>query len=277
TFGEPTDPPLLLIMGLGEQMIRWHDAFCQQLAAMGLWVIRYDNRDVGRSTKFEAAGVPNVMALLMSGQPPDRRGVPYTLSDMANDAVGLLDALEVESAHVVGVSMGGMIAQTLALQYPDRVRTLTSIMSSTGNPELPQPKAEVLLLYQQVPPENRAEYIEHVVRRQRLLAGSHYPIDEGYVRSLAGRAFDRGFYPQGISRQLAAIIISGNRKAALQTLQVPTLVIHGDADPLVSVEAGKDTAASIPGAKLLIIENMGHDIPVAVAPQILEAISQHIR
>ncbi len=277
TFGDSNDPPMLLIMGLGEQMIRWDVRFCQGLAAAGFWVIRFDNRDVGNSTKFEAAGVPNVLALLMGGQAPDAMSVPYKLMDMAQDAVGLLDALSIESAHVVGISMGGMIAQSVAIHFPERVRTLTSIMSSTGNPDLPQPKPEAVMILQQTPPNNRTEYIEFTVQRQHILSGPKYPIDEAYVRELAGRKFDRSFYPQGITRQLAAILASGSRQEALKKVKVPTLVIHGDADPLMPVEGGKDTAAAIPGAKLKIIEGLGHDIPVNAAPQILEAIIQHAR
>ncbi|MHA2428756.1 MAG: alpha/beta fold hydrolase [Candidatus Hermodarchaeia archaeon] len=238
TFGESTDPPMLLIMGLGAQMIRWDEAFCKQLASSGFWVIRYDNRDVGKSTKFEAAGVPNAMELRLKAQQGEPLSVPYTLEDMALDAVGLLDALNIKQAHVVGVSMGGMIAQTIAIHHSERVRTLTSIMSSTGN-------------------------------------RPHYLIDDAYVRQYAGRAFDRSFYPQGTARQLGAILASGSRKEALKTVQIPTLVIHGDADPLVPIEGGKDTTASIPGAKLFIIKGMGHDIPAKVAPQIIEAIQNH--
>jgi pimeloyl-ACP methyl ester carboxylesterase len=277
TFGESKNPPMLLIMGLGEQMIRWDVRFCQSLAAAGFWVIRFDNRDVGKSTKFESAGVPNVLALLLGGQSPETLSVPYTLVDMAQDAVGLLDALNIESAHVVGISMGGMIAQTVAIHFPKRVRTLTSIMSSTGNPDLPRPKPEAMMILQQTPPDNRAEYIEYTVQRQRILSGPKYPIDEVYVRDFASRKFDRSFYPQGTTRQLAAILASGSRKEALKKVKIPTLVIHGDADPLVPVEGGKDTAASIPGARLQIIEGLGHDIPVEAAPQILEAIIQHVR
>lgn len=277
TFGEPTNPPMLLIMGLGTQMIRWHEAFCQQLAASGFWVIRFDNRDVGKSTKCEAAGVPNVIALWLAARRGDAVAAPYTLAHMAEDAVGLLDALHVDAAHVVGISMGGMIAQTLAIQHPKRVQTLTSMMSTTGNPELPLPKAEALAILQTVPPSTRAEYIDFIVQQQRILSGPHYPIDETYVRDLAGRSFDRGYYPQGAARQQAAILASGSRKETLKKLRVPTLVIHGDADPLVPIEGGKDTAASIPNAKLLIIKGMGHDIPFEVAPQILKAIIQHAR
>jgi pimeloyl-ACP methyl ester carboxylesterase len=276
TFGEQSNPAMLLIMGLGSQMIRWPELFCEQLAALGFFVIRYDNRDVGKSTKFDDAGVPNVITLLMGTEQGDTLSVPYKIPDMAQDAVGLLDVLNIEAAHVVGISMGGIIAQTVAIQYPERVRTLTSIMSTTGNPELPRAKPEALILLQQMPPNTRTEYMEYAVQRQRILSGSHYPIDETYVRDLAGRSFDRGIYPEGTSRQLAAILTSGSRTEALQKVQIPTLVIHGDADPLVPVEGGKDTAAVIPDAKLVIIEGMGHDIPMEAAPQIIEALQRHV-
>jgi pimeloyl-ACP methyl ester carboxylesterase len=277
TFGSPANPAMLLIMGLGSQMIRWHEAFCKELAARGYWVIRYDNRDIGKSTKFDEAGVPNMMALLLGAQQGTKISVPYTLIDMAQDAVGLLDALDIDAAHVVGISMGGMIAQTTTIHYPQRVRTLTSIMSTTGDSKLPQPKPEAFAILQQVPPDNRAEYIEYSLTQQRILSGPHYPVDEAYVRDLAGRTYERSYYPQGTTRQMAAILASGSRKEALQKVQVPTLVIHGDADPLVPVEGGKDTAASIPGAKLLIIKGMGHDIPFQAAPQIIEAIAKHAK
>jgi pimeloyl-ACP methyl ester carboxylesterase len=277
TFGESTDPPMLLIMGLGAQMIRWDEVFCKQLASSGFWVIRYDNRDVGKSTKFEEAGAPNLMELQLKAKQGEPLSVPYKVEDMALDAVGLLDVLKIKQAHVVGISMGGMIAQTVAIHYPKRVRTLTSIMSTTGNPDLPAPKPEVLMLISQAPPTNRDENIEHYVKRQQILNGPRFSIDEAYVREFAGRAYDRSYYPQGTARQLGAIVASGSRKEALQSVQIPTLVIHGDADPLVPVEGGHDTAASIPGAKLVIIEGMGHDIPPAIAPQIVDAIIQHAK
>ncbi len=277
TFGDPKDPAMLLIMGLGSQMIRWADVLCEQLAALGFWVIRYDNRDVGKSTKFEDAGVPNVIALRFQREQGEPMDVPYKVLDMAQDAVGLLDELKVDAAHVVGVSMGGMIAQAVAIHYPERVRTLTSIMSATGNPNLPPPKPEALMLLQQAPPTTRDEYIEYAVNRQRILCGTRYPIDETYVRDLAARSFDRGIYPEGTARQLAAVLASGNRKPALQAVKIPTLVIHGDADPLVPVEGGKDTAGAIPGAKLVIIEGMGHDIPASLAPQIIKPIIEHTK
>ncbi|MFX1319180.1 MAG: alpha/beta fold hydrolase [Promethearchaeota archaeon] len=277
TFGDPQNPAMLLVMGLGAQMIRWKGEFCEQLATNGYFVIRFDNRDVGKSTKFEEAGIPNIISMLLEVQQGKVVSAPYTLTDMAKDAVGLLDVLKINAAHVVGASLGGMIAQTMTINYPDRVQTLTSIMSSTGNPELPQPKPEAQMILLQAPPSDRDEYIEYTVKRQQVLSGSHYPLDEANVRDLAARTFDRSFYPQGTARQLAAILASGNRKDALKNVKTPTLVIHGDADPLMPVEGGKDTAASVPGAQLTIIKGMGHDIPRQVAPQIIELITKHAK
>lgn len=271
TFGDPSAPPLLLIMGLGSQMILWENAFCKAIASQGYWVIRFDNRDVGLSTKLDDAGIPNLFALLQG----ETVEVPYKLSDMASDAVGLLDALNVDSAHVVGASMGGMIAQTMAINYPDRIRTLTSIMSSTGNSDLPQPKPEVASILITTPPSDRDEYIEYELKLWRMLNGPKFPPDENYVRERSAIAYDRSYYPQGTGRQFAAILASGSRKEALKKLKTPTLVIHGDADPLVPIEGGRDTAEAIPGADLLIIEGMGHGIPVQVAPRIIEAIVRH--
>jgi pimeloyl-ACP methyl ester carboxylesterase len=271
TFGDPSSQPMLLIMGLGAQMIRWDDAFCKAIAAQGRWVIRFDNRDVGLSTKFDEAGVPDVMSLVQ-GQPVD---TPYKLKDMADDAVGLLDYLGIKEADIVGVSMGGMIAQTMAIHYPGRVRTLVSIMSSTGNPKLPQPKPEAMAVLLAPPVSNRDEYITNSVASSRLLHGPTYPLDEDYVRKYAGIQYDRCYNPQGVQRQLGAILTSGSRKEELGNLKIPTLVIHGDVDPLVPVEGGKDTAKSIPDAKLVIIEGMGHSFPTEVVPNILKELLQH--
>lgn len=271
TFGDPSDPPMLLIMGLGAQMIRWDEALCKALAAQGHWVIRFDNRDVGLSTKFDDSGVPNIISLIQ-GNPVD---VPYKLKDMASDAVGLLDALGIKEADVIGASMGGMIAQTMAIHYPDRVRTLTSIMSSTGNPDLPQPTSDAMSLLLAPPASSRDEYIKNSLMSAKVLHGPHYPLDEDYVRNYSEISYDRCYHPAGFSRQLAAVLASGNRNEALGKVKIPTLVIHGDADPLVPVEGGKDTAKSIPDAKLLIIEGMGHSFPVEKVPQILQAILQH--
>jgi pimeloyl-ACP methyl ester carboxylesterase len=271
TFGNPSSPPMLLIMGLGAQMIRWDEAFCKALAAQGHWVIRFDNRDVGLSTKFDQAGIPDIMSLIM-GKKAD---VPYKLKDMAADAVGLLDVLGIKSADVVGVSLGGMIAQTMAIHYPKRVRTLTSIMSSTGNPSLPQTRPEAAEVLLAPAASNRNDYLANELKAAKVLHGPKYPLNEDYVRKYSERSYDRCYHPQGFPRQLGAILASGSRNEALAKVKTPTLVIHGTADPLIPVEGGKDTAKSIPGAKLLIIEGMGHSIPVEVAPQIIRAILEH--
>jgi pimeloyl-ACP methyl ester carboxylesterase len=271
TFGDPSDPPMLLIMGLGAQMIRWDEAFCEQLAKRGHYVIRFDNRDVGLSSKFNNAGVPNVLGL-MQGMKVE---VPYKLKDMADDAVGLLDALGIEQADVLGVSMGGMIAQSIAIHYPERVRTLTSIMSSTGNPDLPQPSQEGIQVLLAPPATNRTEYINNQIESAKVLHGPVYQLDEEYVRNYAEISFDRCYNPSGFARQLGAVIASGSRHEDLKNVKIPTLVIHGDADPLVPVEGGKDTAKSVPGAELIIIEGMGHSFPIEKVPQILQAILRH--
>jgi pimeloyl-ACP methyl ester carboxylesterase len=275
TFGEPSAPPLLLIMGLGGQMIAWDEEFCTELAGRGYWVIRFDNRDVGLSTRLDEAGVPDILALMQAQARGEAVQAPYTLRDMAGDAAGLLDALQAGSAHVVGASMGGMIAQELTIHHPERVRTLTSIMSSTGNPELPPPTPEAMSVLVTPFPTDREGYLESSVHTSRILAGPGFPFDEDRAREHAGQVFDRGLSLAGTARQLAAILASGSRKEALQAVTVPTLVIHGDADPLVPVECGMDTANSVPGAELLIIEGMGHDLPLAVAPRVIAAIVRH--
>ena len=209
---------------------------------------------------------------LVQGQPVD---TPYKLKDMADDAVGLLDELGIKEADVVGVSMGGMIAQTMAIHYPDRVRTLTSIMSSTGNPDLPQPKPEAMAVLLAPPVDNRDDYITNSLNSARVLHGPTYPLDEDYVRKWAGIQYDRCYHPEGFTRQLGAILTSGSRNDELGNVKIPTLVIHGDVDPLVPVEGGKDTAKSIPDAKLVVIEGMGHSFPTEAVPQILQELLQH--
>ncbi len=275
TFGESSAPPLLLIMGLSSQMIFWDEAFCQELARRGYWVIRFDNRDVGLSTKFDEAGVPDLMQLMMKVQQGEAVEAPYTLLDMAADAIGLLDALEIDTAHIVGASMGGMIAQTIAINYPERIRTLTSIMSSTNHPDLPQPEPDAISILITPPPSDREEYVEYSVKTWELLNGPKFPLDEKLIRERSVLAYDRCYNPAGSGRQLAAILASGNRREELKKVNVPSLIIHGDADPLVPLDGGKDTANSIPGAELLIIEGMGHNIPAEVAPKIIDAITRH--
>jgi pimeloyl-ACP methyl ester carboxylesterase len=262
---------MLLIMGLGAQMIRWDEAFCQAIAAQGRWVIRFDNRDVGLSSKLDEAGVPDVLALVQ-GKAVD---TPYKLKDMADDAVGLLDSLGIKTADVVGVSMGGMIAQTMAIHHPDRVRTLTSIMSSTGNPKLPQPKPEAMAVLLAPPVSNLTDYVNNSLKAAKVLHGPKYPLDEEYIQKWSEHSYERCYHPQGFSRQLGAILTSGSRHEALENVKIPTLVIHGDGDPLVPVEGGKDTAKSIPDAKLVIIDGMGHSFPTEVVPQILQELLQH--
>jgi pimeloyl-ACP methyl ester carboxylesterase len=274
TFGDPSAAPMLLIQGLAQQMIDWHETFCRRLAAKGYWVIRFDNRDVGLSTKFDEARVPNPVKLIQATH-PDEIEVPYTLLDMAQDTVGLLDALTIEAAHIVGASMGGMIGQTIAIHYPNRIRTLTSIMSSYRPEAVPDPDALSVLTTR--PPADRSGFIEFSVKAWRILQGPSFPIDEAYIHEQAGRNFDRIYYPWGAGRQFAAIWASGSREEALKKVEVPTLVIHGDVDPLVPVEGGRGTAAAIPGAELLIIEGMGHSFPAEVVPRILEAIAKHAK
>jgi pimeloyl-ACP methyl ester carboxylesterase len=274
-FGADDAEPMLLIMGLGAQMILWDDAFCLELAARGFRVIRFDNRDIGQSTTLTGGKrltVTELLKLRLLGIPVT---APYKLSDMADDVIGLLDGLGIPTSHLVGASMGGMIAQELALSYPDRVRSLTSIMSSTGNPKLPQPTREAAALLLRPPPTTLDEYIARFKQTWKILRVGSFPLDEAKDRELAMRIYARGLNPAGAGRQLRAILASGSRKERLKSLKVPTLVIHGTVDPLVRPAAGKETAASIPGAKLMMVEGMGHAIPIPMWPQIIGAIADH--
>jgi len=273
TFGNASDNPLLLINGLGSQMINWDEGFIQCLVDRGFFVIRFDNRDVGLSTKCEEAGEPNIMQAyiaIQSGKPFES---PYTLEDMADDAVGLLDALDIEKAHICGVSMGGMIVQLLGLKHPTHVLSLTSIMSSTGNPDIPRGDPEVGQVMMTPAPPEREGYIKYYVKLRRLLYGS-FPYDEAKNREIAGRFFDRSFYPPGIGRQSLAIMVNGNRKSKLSSIKVPTLIIHGADDPVIPVEGGQDTHDAIPGSELIIIDGMGHSIPLEAWGQISDAIAK---
>jgi pimeloyl-ACP methyl ester carboxylesterase len=278
SFGDPGAPPLLLVMGLGAQMVAWDDAFCARLAeAGGHHVIRFDNRDIGHSTYLTSLGVPDLQGLMqqaMAGRPLQQ--VPYTLRDMAADCVGLLDALGIARAHVVGASMGGAIGQELCIHHPHRMLSFTSIMSTTGAPGLPPPTPEALAVLFSPSPTTFEAYLPHHAKVWRVLRGpSAFPLDEARDTERAQLVFLRGLNPPGVARQLAAILASGNRKPALRGVRVPTLVIHGEADPLVPVACGVDVADAIAGATLLRIPRMGHALPIGMWPQIVEAIAAH--
>jgi pimeloyl-ACP methyl ester carboxylesterase len=272
--GDGADPTVLLIMGLGSQMLDWEPELCRMIADRGFHVVRYDNRDVGLSTHLD--GDVDVLALFAaqaSSAPPPP--VPYLLSDMADDAAGLLDHLGVARAHVVGVSMGGMIAQSLALAHAERVLTLTSIMSTTGDPDVGQPTAEAMTAVLSPPAQTRDEAQDTRVRHAHTW-GSPGLFDEEGLRRLAGAAWDRNRDPMGPVRQIGAIMASGSRSAALAELPVPTLVIHGTADNLVQPSGGERTAEVIPDAKLVMVEGMGHDLPRPLWPTLVDAICGHI-
>lgn len=278
TFGDPVDPAMMLVNGLGGQMIGMDEVSCRVLAAAGFFVVRFDNRDVGKSTKFETAGVPSVEVLRSfwcSGK--GEISAPYVLKDMAQDVVGLLDALNIDAAHVLGVSMGGMIGQLMCIHFPDRVRTFISGMSCPGYSQEWMATEEARESILQAPPADCDAYCEFKVERARIMHGTKYPLNEELVRTFAKQEFDRSYYPQGMKRQLAAIFVSGNWTEALKSVEIPTLVVHGDADPLVPVEGGKATAAAIPDSKLIVVEGMGHSIPEAEAPRLSGAILQHTK
>ncbi|HEY3796093.1 MAG TPA: alpha/beta hydrolase [Bradyrhizobium sp.] len=274
-FGAPDAEPMLLIMGLGAQMIHWDDDFCRQLAARGFRVIRFDNRDIGKSGKLTGGKRLTPIELLKLRFLKIPVAAPYRLSDMAQDVIGLMDALKIRTAHLVGASMGGMIAQEIAITFPERVRSLTSIMSTTGNPKVPPPTREASAMLMAPPTTTKEEYLERFAQTWKVLRVGSFPEDEALDRTRAERTYERGLNPAGVGRQLRAILASGSRKQRLRSVKAPTLVIHGTVDPLVRPEGGKDTAASIPGAKLLMIEGMGHALPIPMWPQIIGAIDQH--
>jgi pimeloyl-ACP methyl ester carboxylesterase len=268
TFGERSDPALLLVMGLGVQMIHWHPELCAALAERGFYVIRFDNRDIGHSAKIEGGPEPNLMAAMTR----DASSASYTLEDMADDAVGLLDHLGVETAHVMGASMGGMIGQTMAIRHPTRVLSLTSIMSTTGAPEVGQPLAEALPALITPAPSGREPYVEYVLGIWRVIGSPGFDRDETWIREVAGEAYDRSFNPIGVARQLLAVVASGDRTQALGQVRAPTLVIHGREDPLIQLSGGEATAEAVPGAELLVIPGMGHDLPREVWPRMIDAV-----
>lgn len=269
TIGSAEDRPLLLISGLGSQMISWHEDFCAQLAAKSFHVIRFDNRDSGLSARMEDAGYPDLAAAF--GANPQ---APYQLDDMAADAVGLLDYLGIGAAHVAGASMGGYIAQLVALNHPDRVMSLTSIMSGPARAEAVEAKPEGMAVLMVTPPATREERIEVALNGRRALLGSADPFDEAFERARASRAVDRAYYAVGVARQLAAILAGKPRLERLKNLRLPALVIHGVDDVLVPVENGRLVAAAVPGARLMEFDGMGHDLPRRLWPQIVDAIDK---
>ena len=267
TFGKEGDPPLLLIMGFSAQMIAWDDAFCGQLADQGFHVIRFDNRDVGLSSRID--GPDPDLAAVMGG---DTSSAAYTLDDMADDAAGLLDALGIARAHIVGASMGGMIAQLVATRHPDKTRTLCSIMSTTGDRSVGQATPEAMAALMAPPPNNRDEAVERGVNAGRVIS-SPVHFNEAKAGTRAGAAYDRAFDPKGVQRQMVAIMASPDRTPALADVSAPTLVIHGASDPLVTVSGGEATAKAIPGAELRVFADMGHDLPEPLWPEIVDAIA----
>ena len=275
TYGNKADPALLLVMGLGAQLTLWPIELVEALVARGFDVIRHDNRDIGLSTKFTEAGVPDiggVVMALMSGKAPE---IPYTLSDMAADAVAVLDAEGIAQAHIVGASMGGMIAQLISVDHPQRVLTLTSIMSTTGNPMLPPSKPEAMAaLTAPIAPDADLETFQaRGAMVSKAIGSPGYPAEPERLAANLARDFTRSFHPTGATRQMAAIIADGDRRARLAGVKAPTLVIHGADDPLVPLAGGEDTAAAIPGAELLVIAGMGHDLPVALVDRIADAVA----
>ena len=270
-FGEPDRPTVLLVMGLGTQMIAWHADFCGELADRGFYVIRYDNRDVGRSTHLSDRPTPKVRELMTRRI----RRPAYLLKDMAADGIGLLEELGIESAHVVGASMGGMIAQTMAAEHPDRVRSLVSIMSSTGSRWSGQPAPRILPVFLQKPASGKEAYVERIVKLFALVGSPGFERDDDELRELASTSWDRGVDPAGLNRQLGAIIASGHRGQDLKRIRVPTLVIHGKSDRLIRPSGGRATARAIPGARLDLIDGMGHDLPRGVWPRIVDGIEQN--
>jgi pimeloyl-ACP methyl ester carboxylesterase len=266
-MGDPDGEPLLLVMGLATQMIGWPEEFCSLLADRGFRVVRFDNRDIGRSTKLEAAGVPNRFNLFLGRQPA------YLLSDMAADTAGLMDHLGIDSAHVVGISMGGMIGQTLAIEHRDRVRSLVSMHSTTGSRRVGQPTLKAFGAVLAKPPRSREQLIERVERTYAVIGSPAYPTDIERLRRVAGGSWDRGHNPRGVLRQIHAIGGSGDRTAALRKLDLPVTVIHGTRDLLVRPSGGRATARAIPGARLRIFEGLGHDLPRDLWPIFADEIA----
>lgn len=278
SFGNPADPTILLIMGLGAQLTLWPLPFVEALVERGFHVVRYDNRDVGLSTKLDHARPPRIGMLVLQRLLRLRPRVPYTIGDMAADAAGLLDALGIEKAHIVGASMGGMIAQVFAATYPDRTLSLTSIMSTTGNPRLSRASREAMdVLVNRPKTDDFEALVAHGVRASKVLAGPAFPVEPEVLEARVRETIQRSNYPDGFARQVAAIVADGDRRERLKTIKAPTVVIHGTDDTLVPIDGGRDTAASIPGARLVEVRGMGHNVPVEVIPEIVDAIESVAR
>ena len=278
-FGDPAETPLLLVMGLGAQLTLWPLELVDALVARGYYVIRYDNRDIGLSQKFSGSGVPNFKRVALMRLLGLRARIPYRLSDMAADAAGLLDALGIAKAHVVGASMGGMIVQLMAINHPDKLLSATSVMSTTGNRRLPSPKPEAMKALMTRAPLGATleEAIPFGIAISRAIGSPAYPAPEERLRERIARDFKRSFYPEGPARHIAAIVDDGDRRKRLAKVTTPMLVIHGIDDPLVPVEGGRDTAAAIKGAELLEIQGMGHDLPLELVEQIADAVAAHAK
>lgn len=276
--GDPAAPPILLVMGLGAQMTLWPQELVDGLVRHGFRVIRYDNRDIGLSHKMEGAKAPGIVKLLLLSRFGLTPRVPYTLADMAKDGIGLLDALGIAKAHIVGASMGGMIAQHMAFSHPDRVLSLTSIMSTTGNRKLPAGSREALAVLTKRPASTDEDVlVEHGIKVARAIGSPGYAVDEERLRERTRGLIRRSFYPAGMPRQFAAIVADGDRRERLRSVTAPTLVIHGEADPLVPFAGGEDTARHIDGAKLKAVPGMGHDLPLELVDEIADAVAEHAR
>jgi pimeloyl-ACP methyl ester carboxylesterase len=269
TAGSPDGVPLLLVHGLATQLVLWHEELVAALVKRGFYVVTFDNRDIGRSTHLHDAPTPDVMAAIFSG---DTSSASYDLSDMAADAVGLLDHLGIEQTHVLGVSMGGMIAQTIAVDHPARVLTLTSVMS-TPSPKIGSPTQAASAVLLAAPATSREEAVSRALETYRVIGSPGFPLDEAWLSDVAGQSYDRGYDPTGVARQLLAIHASGDRTEALRALSLPTLVFHGEDDPLVQLPGGHATAEAIPGARLVVVPGMGHNLPSEIWPQLLDEVS----